>query len=183
MAKPDWELRPDDADYYASRTDYLRQGDIFCDVPLGYPFPPDAADHSEGARKYLAGPFEPGFGMLLSPTCLLKAQGAEGYAHPARLIAPVLPLQRLVDQGAVKPGALADLRTYDHLVAYLYVPEIPAVELPESLALLYMPVTLHHDSLDDNRVAQLSVTGAIHLKRQLARHFTGAAFDHDEFDD
>ena len=42
---------------------YVRQGDLFQDVPLGYPWPPDAVNHSAGARKYLSGPFEGGFGM------------------------------------------------------------------------------------------------------------------------
>jgi hypothetical protein len=35
----DWELRPADDSYYAERTTYLRQGDLFQDVPLGYPWP------------------------------------------------------------------------------------------------------------------------------------------------
>lgn len=119
MALSDWEPRPPNNDYYAERTDYVRMGDLFQDVPLGYPWPPDAVDHDAGRRKFLSGPFEAGFGMLLSPTCSMIAQGATGYAHPVRMIAPVLPLQELVDREVVKEGSVADLRNYDHLVKLL----------------------------------------------------------------
>lgn len=184
MALSDWEPRPADGAYYEDRTAYIRQGDLFRDVPLGHPWPPDAVGHSEGNRKYLAGPFEPGFGLLLSPTCSYIAQGVDaGYAHPVRTLAPVLPLARLVEEGAVKLGALEDLRTYDHLVSYLYVPESEAIGLPESLALLYAPITLHHDYLEGQRVAQLSETAAVHLKYKLTAFFAGQRFSHDDFDD
>ena len=124
MAIKDWERRPKDGDYYTSRTTYLRQGDLFASVPLGYPFPPEAIDHEEGRRKFLAGPFESGFGMLLSPTCSFIAQGAEGYAHPVRMVAPVLSVEHLIEAGAVKDASLSDLRKYDHLINYFYLPPI-----------------------------------------------------------
>ena len=123
MALDDWELRPSDGAYYAERTDYARQGDVFQDVPLGYPLPAEAFDHTAGRRKFLSGPFEPGFGMLLTPTCSFFAQGEPGrYAHPVRTLAPVLPLDELGEKGVVKQGALDDLRTHDHLVNYFYLP-------------------------------------------------------------
>lgn len=183
MALSDWEPRPADADYYASRTTYVRQGDIFRDVPLGYPWPPDAIDHSEGRRKFLSGPFEPGFGMLITPTCSYVAQGPEssGYAHPARSLAPVLPLERLVDEGAVKARSVDDLRSHDHLVNYFYVPPIEEQGLPESLALLYTTTTIHHDYLEGHRITQLSEVGEIHLKYKLGAMFTGSLFSHDDF--
>jgi hypothetical protein len=184
VAPDDREQRPPDDNYYKQRTTWLRQGDLFTEIPLGYPFPPDAVDHSEGNRRFLSGPFEPGFGMLLTPSCSMAAQGKPGeYAHPARILAPVIALAELVGAGAIKPGALDDLRTYDHLANYFYLPPIPAAEMAESLALLYMPITLHHDYLEERRIAQLSVEAAVHLKRQLTYHFGGELFSHDDFTD
>jgi hypothetical protein len=178
------EPRPEDSSYYEWRTDYFRQGDLFTEIPLGQPFPPNAVDHKEGTRKFLSGPFEPGFGLLLSPSCSIAAQGAVGqYAHPHRVVAPILSLERLVEEEAIKAGAVDELRRSDHLVNYLYLPPIPAAKMPESLALLYAPITLHHDYLLDRRIAQLSRSAAIHLKRQLALHFGGALFSHAAFDD
>lgn len=181
----DREERPPDTAYYEERTDYVRQGDLFRDVPLAYPFPPDALEHAEGRRKFLAGPFEPGFGLLLTPTCSMAAQGIPGsYAHPVRTLAPVLPLERLLQEEVVKAGALDDLRRYDHLANFFYVPEFRDAELPESLALLYAPITIHHDYLeDDRRVAQLSVQAATHLKYKLTAYFSGELFSHDDFSD
>lgn len=183
MAIKDWERRPKDGDYYTSRTTYLRQGDLFANVPLGYPFPPEAIDHEEGRRKFLAGPFESGFGMLLSPTCSFLAQGAEGYAHPVRMVAPVLSVEHLIEAGAVKDASLSDLRKYDHLINYFYLPPIEDVGLPESLALLYASITLHHDYLEENRITQLSEVAAVHLKYKLAALFGGTRFGHADFAD
>jgi hypothetical protein len=78
VAADDREPRPPDENYYEERTTWLRQGDLFTEIPLGYPFPPDAADHSEGSRKFLSGPFESGLGMLLTPSCSMAAQGKPG---------------------------------------------------------------------------------------------------------
>lgn len=184
MAHADWEPRPDDDAYYADRAEYVRQGDLFREVPVGYPFPPDAVDHAEGRRKFFSGPFDSGFGLLLSPTCSMAAQGAPGkYAHPFRVIAPVLPLDQLADEGAIKRGSISDIRRYDPLVNYFYVPTLEAAGMPESLALLYAPTTIHHDYLEGHRVAQLSVVAAIHLKRQLAAHVSGLLASHDDYAD
>jgi hypothetical protein len=183
VALTDWERRPRDEDYYAERTTYVRQGDLFRDVPLAYPWPPDAVSHEAGKRKFLSGPFESGFGMLISATCSFTAQGAPGYAHPVRVLAPVLPLAHLVEQGVVKTTSLDDLRVYDHLVNYFYLPAIVDEDLPESLALLYAAITVHHDYLEERRVAQLSPAAAIHLKYKLTALFAGERFSHADFDD
>jgi hypothetical protein len=183
VALSDWEPRPPDNDYYAERTSYVRMGDIFQDVPLGYPWPPDAVDHDAGTRKFLSGPFEPGFGMLLSPTCSMVAQGAQGYAHPARMIAPVLPLAELVEHHAVKEHAVADVRVYDHLVNYFYLPAIESAGMPESLALLYTSITIHHDYLEQRRVTQLAQPAAVHLKYKLTALYAGERFSHEDFRD
>lgn len=190
MAIGDWEARPLDDDYYAERTPYFRQGDVFRDVPLGYPLPADAFSHSAGKRKFLSGPFDSGFGLLLTPTCSMIAQGEAGYAHSVRTLAPVLPLEHLLEQGAVKAGAVKDLRRVDHLVNYLYLPAIETAGMPESLALLYAAITVHHDYLeaDDDggatrRVAQLSEAAAIHLKYKLTALYAGELFSHADFSD
>lgn len=183
MSLRDWEPRPPDAEYYADRGKPLRQGDLFRDIPLGYPMPPDAVDHEEGRRKFLSGPFEPGFGLLISPTCSMHAQGAKGYAHPVRMLAPVLSIEHLLGTSAIKDAALPDLRTYDHLVNYLYLPPIEDHEFPESLALLYGAITIHHDYLEERRIAQLSEDAAVHLKFKLTAFYGGSLFSHDDFED
>jgi hypothetical protein len=184
VALSDWEPRPPDDSYYEERTSYVRQGDLFQDVPLGYPWPPDAASHSAGKRKFLSGPFEPGFAMLLTPTCSMIAQGvSDSYAHPVRMLAPVIPLQELLDQGVAKPGSVGDLRGYDHLINYFYLPEIAESEFPESLALIYSAITLHHDYLEERRVTQLAEPAAVHLKYKLAALYGGSLFSHADFED
>jgi hypothetical protein len=183
MALSDWERRPPNDAYYAERTPYVRMGDIFQDIPLGYPWPPEAIDHDEGRRKFLSGPFQAGFGMLLSPTCSMIAQGATGYAHPVRMLAPVLALSELVEKGVVKEASLADLRVYDHLVNYFYLPAVEEQGMVESLALLYAGITIHHDYLAERRVTQLSEPAAIHLKYKLTALYTGERFSHKDFSD
>ena len=184
MALHDWEPRPADEAYFADRTSYVRQGDLFREVPRAYPWPPDAINHAAGSRKFLAGPFDSGFAMLLTPTCSMVAQGkSDGYAHPVRTLAPVIPLEKLVAEGAVKEGALQDLRTHDHLVNYFYLPALEEAEMPESLALLYAGITMHHDYLYDHRIAQLSEEAAVHLKYKLCALSTGSLFSHEDFED
>lgn len=178
------EPRPDDEHYYRWRTEYLRQGDLFAEVPLGLQFPARAYVHKEGQRKFISGPFEVGFGMMITPTCSMAAQGEEGkYAHSFRTVVPVWPLAAVVDRGAIKPAALADLRRYDHLVNYFYLPALEEAAMPESVALLYAPTTLHHEFLEDCRIAQLDVTAAVHLKRGLASFYSGSRFSHEAFED
>ena len=54
---------------------------------------------------------------------------------------------------------------------------LPADELgfsmPESVALLYMPVTLHHAFLDGQRLSQLAYRGAQQLQRKLVWFYSG----------
>jgi hypothetical protein len=174
--------RPVDADYYErDRVDLISQGDLFRDVPLAYPLPADELvvdeDEHGGSRRFLSGPLEFGPAMLVTPSCSLGAQGAGGYAHPVRTLVPVLPLAELVERGVVKESALDDLRRFDHLINYMYLPPLDVDELefsmPESVALLYMPVTLHHAFLDGQRVSQLAYRGAQQLQRKLVWFYSG----------
>lgn len=146
----------------------------------------DEAD-GEGGRRFLSGPLAFGPAMLITPSCSLGAQGATGYAHPVRTLVPVVPLAELVDRQVVKETALADLRRFDHLINYLYLPPLDVGELefsmPESVALLYMPVTLHHAFLEGQRVSQLAYRGAQQLQRKLVWFYSGwLEEDSDSFD-
>jgi hypothetical protein len=190
MPRPE---RPGDADYYErDRVDLFSQGDLFRDVPLAYPLPADELvvdEESGGSRRFLSGALEFGPAMLITPSCSLGAQGGGGgaYAHPVRTLVPVLPLERLVEGGVVKEGALDELRRYDHLINYMYLPPLDVDELefsmPESVALLYMPVTLHHAFLEGQRVSQLAYRGAQQLQRKLVWFYSGWLEDDlDSFD-
>jgi hypothetical protein len=164
------EERPANDQYYETRLPLLSQGDIFRDVPLAYPIPADRVveDESSGERLFLAGPFEIGLAMLTTPTCSMRAQGAEAhdYAHPVRTLVPVLPLtEGLMASLKIDSGKLGLLRKYDGLINYMYVPPDDDLELEESLALLYMPVTLHHAFIEGQRITQLAREAAKHLHK------------------
>lgn len=184
--------RPPDADYYErDRVELFSQGDIFRDVPLAYPSPAEelVVDEAEGAggRRFLSGPLAFGPAMLITPSCSLAAQRTTGYGHPVRTLVPVLPLAVLVERGVVKGTALDDLRRFDHLINYMYLPPLEVGELefsmPESVALLYMPVTLHHAFLEGQRVSQLRYRGAQQLQRKLVWFYSGWLEDDlDSFD-
>jgi hypothetical protein len=187
MPRPE---RPSDADYYErDRVELVSQGDLFRDVPLAYPLPADEllVDEASGGRRFLTGPLAFGPAMLITPSCSVGAQGAAGYGHPVRTLVPVIPLAQLIDQGVVKETALADLRRFDHLINYMYLPPLDINELdfsmPESAALLYMPVTLHHAFLEGQRVSQLAYRGAQQLQRKLVWFYSGWLEDNlDAFD-
>jgi hypothetical protein len=174
--------RPSDADYYErDRVELFSQGDLFRDVPLAYPSPATelVVDEEEraGGRRFLSGPLAFGPAMLITPSCSLAAQGTAGYGHPVRTLVPVVPLVEVIDRGVVKQTALGDLRRFDHLINYMYLPPLDVDELefsmPESMALLYMPVTLHHAFLEGQRVSQLAYRGAQHLQRKLVWFYSG----------
>jgi hypothetical protein len=174
--------RPSDAEYYErDRVELFSQGDLFRDVPLAYPLPADEliVDDQEGggSRRFLSGPLEFGAAMLITPSCSLGAQGASGYGHSVRTLLPLIPLAELVDRGVVKETALPDLRRFDHLINYMYLLALEIEDLefsmPEGVALLYMPVTLHHAFLEGQRVSQLAFRGAQQLQRQLVWFYSG----------
>lgn len=174
--------RPGDEQYYETPwSDGVLQGDIFRDVPIGIPTPADALLVEEGERRFITGPFDSGPVMLLSPSCAIAAQGRTApvgaYAHPARTVVPLRPLEELLAAGALTEQNVAGARR-DRLKNYLY---LPASEfLPESVALLYMPLSVHHDLIAENRVAQLSGVAHRHLKVKLMWFWSGVLLDHDE---
>jgi hypothetical protein len=174
------EERPADADYYEARLNLLSQGDIFDDVPLAYPIPPDTILDDErfgGARRYLAGPLEYGRALLITPTCNMRSQGAApgtDYAHPVRTLVPLVPLDEGLRQALkIDDSKYGMLKKYDELLAYMYLPAAAGLGVPESLAFLYMPITLHHDMVVDQRVTQLAAEGARQLHRKLVWFISG----------
>jgi len=189
MAK---EERPrDDAYYERERVPLFSQGDLFRDVPLDYPAPPreivvDEEADERGARAFLSGPLEFGPALLTTPTCSMRAQRAEGYAHPVRTLLPVVPVDRLLEVGVVGEEQLGLVRKYDALINYMYLPqlEVPELEfaMPESVALLYMPLTMHHDLLEGNRITQLAREGAQQLQRKLVWFASSWLESRDFFD-
>jgi hypothetical protein len=179
------EARPDDQAYYEIRHEYLSQGDIFRNVPAAYPFPlEDLVVEDPGARRFFAGPLDDSYGLLITPSCSMQAQRRPlgEYAHPVRAIVPVVALAQLAADGTIASSALPHLRTYDNLINYMYLPASEAFAIPESVALLWLPVSLHHRQLDGLRVAQLARAGTQQLHRKLQWFYTGMADSRAEFD-
>ena len=173
--------RPADDDYYVEPwSDTFLQGDVFTDVPIAITAPPDAVVMAEGERRFVSGPFDAGPAMLISPSCAIAAQGttgAGGYAHPARMLIPIRPIRELVAAGAVLEHNLGNLRA-DRLRNYLY---LPATEhYPESAALLYLVITMHHDVIAEDRVAQLTGAAFWHFRVKLMAFFGGFLLDPSE---
>lgn len=179
--------RPDDDRYYVRPwSPGFLQGDIFKDVPLGFPFPPDAVFAEEGARRFLAGPFEAGLALLTTPSCAMAAQGPDAepgeYAHSARTLVPLRPVDELVKAEAVPARNLGHLRA-DRLLNYLYLPAYAELGIPESAGLLYLPVTVHHEVIAPDRVAQLTGEAFWHLRAKLMAFCGGFLVHPSEFGD
>jgi hypothetical protein len=174
----------DDAYYVEPWSDTFLQGDLFKDVPVAIPAPPDAVVLAEGERRFVSGPFDAGPAMLISPSCAIAAQGPNvspgSYAHPARMLVPIRPVHELVDAGAIPEHNLGNLRA-DRLANYLYLP--PMSDMPESAALLYMPVTVHHDVIARDRFAQLTGAAFWHLRVKLMAFVGGFLLDPSELGD
>jgi hypothetical protein len=181
MAKRQYPERPADDEYYEDeRVPLFSQGDIFRDVPLGYPSPGVVYEDEEleSGRTFLTGPLDFGPAMLITPTCSMRVQAEGGkYAHPVRTLVPLLAVDALLDAGHINESSVGLARKYDRLINYMYRPPLGRSELefevPETLALLYMPVTLHHDIIEGSRVSQLARGGAQQLHRKLVWFATG----------
>lgn len=174
--------RPVDDDYYVEPwSDTFLQGDLFDEVPFAMPAPPDAVVIDEGERRFVSGPFDATVAMLISPSCAIAAQGADAargtYAHPARTLVPVRPVESLVEQSVISEANLGNLRS-DRLRNYLYLPAGPV--WPESAALLYMPITMHHDVIAEARLAQLTGNAYWHLRVKLMVFIGGFLLDPSE---
>ncbi|QEC48811.1 hypothetical protein FSW04_15320 [Baekduia soli] len=172
--------------YYEVRTPLLSQGDIFDDVPLGYPSPAleiAVEEVDESARAFLSGPLSFGPAMLITPTCSLRSQTAgRDYAHPVRTLVPLRPVQELMEAGILDPSKRGLAERRDSLINYMWMPPLPDVGLEESMALLYMPATLHHDMIADRRVSQLTRDASSQLQKKLAWYSTSMLLERSDFD-
>ncbi len=179
------ERRPSVA-YYEQRTELLSQGDVFHDVPLAYPVPADAivedADQPESARRFLSGPLAVGPALLITPTCSMRGQVAgQDYAHPVRTLIPLRPAAELFALGIIDDAKARLAERRDSLVNYMFLPAAPELELAESLALLYMPVTLHHEMVVGSRTTQLTYEAACQLQKKLAWHASSVLLNRADF--
>jgi hypothetical protein len=171
---------PDDRYYVDPWSDTFLQGDLFADVPIAIAAPPDAVIMSEGERRFVSGPFDAGPAMLISPSCTIAAQGASPgmYSMPARTLIPVRPVDEIVSAGAIAESNLGLLRA-DRLRNYVYLPAAGPVAT-ESVGLLYMPETIHHDVIAEDRIAQLTSVAYWHLRVKLMAYAGGFLLDPTE---
>ncbi|MBS1842862.1 MAG: hypothetical protein JST53_00455 [Actinobacteria bacterium] len=158
-------------------------------MPLAYPLPAEEIlvdeDESEGEgdRRFVSGPLSVGLAMLITPTCSMRAQGdAEGYAHPVRTLVPLRPVQELTELGVLDPARLRLAEKRDALINYMFVPGSSDLGIEDSFALLYMPVTLHHKMIDEQRVTQLTYDAASQLQKKLTWHASSVLLQRDDFD-
>lgn len=181
------ERRPQ-GPYFEQRGTLLSQGDLFADVPLAYPMPADemvvdGEEDEEGARRFLSGPLSIGPALLITPTCSMRAQGGgRDYAHPVRTLVPLRPAEELTDLGILDTAKLRVAERRDSLINYLYLPASEELGIPESLALLYMPVTLHHEMIAEARLAQMTYEASAQLQKKLAWHSTSVLLERGDFD-
>jgi len=181
------ERRPQ-GKYFEERIPLFSQGDIFFDVPLAYPTPADELviddDEQQGSRRFLSGPLSVGPAMLITPTCSMRAQGGgeDGYAHPVRTLIPLRSVQELLDLQVLDPAKHRLAEKRDSLINYMYVPPSDELGIEESLALLYMPVTLHHEMIDGLRITQLTYDGAAQLQKKLVWHTSSVLLERQDFD-
>jgi hypothetical protein len=176
--------RPADTEYYmAYRTEHVAQGDIFEDLPfvmaLPEPPPPDQPVGT-GARRVLEMPFfAHGWGMLVSHSSSFMAQpvGTRGYAHAARVVAPIVPFALLDEQNVLNDDHRRLLRKEDKLLHYMYLPPSPDFFEDEHAVVLYRPALVHMDILEGRRRSQLREPAVRQLQAKLVEVWTGSWTD------
>jgi hypothetical protein len=87
-----------------------------------------------------------------------------------------------MDVGILDKARLGLARSRDSLINYMYFPPDLDLGLAESMALLYMPVTLHHDMIVDQRIAQLTRDAAQQLQKKLVWHSSSMLLSRSEFE-
>jgi len=178
------ERRPDDPAYYETpRTQLWAQGDIFLEVPRHYAgLSEELVILGTGTRHFLSGPLEPGPALLVTPSCSM-ARSADAYDHKVRTLSPIVPVSDLLSLGALSEDQVRAARAHDGLINYMYLPEHPSSAFRESVALLYMPITLDHDLLDATarRLCQLNLEAAQQLQRKLAWYYSGIEVERSRF--
>lgn len=182
MAKKVKFKKPDGEYFVPPSTKTFYQGDIFENVVFGFPSPPEAVALHDGERRFISGPFDVGPAMLVTPTCNMAAQGDEGppttYAHPVRTLCPIVSLDHLRESGMVTDRNEDNFRA-DKLRPLFFLPPLEA-NGEVCAALLYMSITVHHDVISENRIAQLSGEAFRHLRVKLMAYHGSYVIDHDD---
>jgi hypothetical protein len=125
-------MRLDPENYYVTDlASHTSQGDIYADVPFVHRTRIRSADQDpSGKRTRPAGPGEPegdlemiAAGIVCNYTCGFVAQppGTPGYAHPFRLVAPILPFAMLSEAG-MPDGQLEGLVRNGGANGFMYMP-------------------------------------------------------------
>lgn len=188
-------MRLDDDAYYEDRpVTHTAQGDLYDRVPFAYATVPAVGDRPRGARKRptddlpvaTVAPLET-TGVVCSYTCGFLAQppGTEGYAHPFRTVAPILPLRDLLRMG-MKANELRKIREYGGVNGFMYLPVLGDDEEDDEwrgagAALLYRPTLVSQGLLDQReRVARLSEPAQRILIARLIQIFSPSLFDPSE---
>ncbi len=165
-------MRLETEDYYEDRpVAHTAQGDLYEDVPFVYATAAQGEFRSRGSRTrpsettetVIPTPPYTVIGIVCSYTCGFLAQppGVEGYAHPFRLMAPVVLLRELKSDG-MKNGELRRIRDHGGANGFMYLPwplEDPVVDEWQGHATvaLYRPALVTQGLLDARRrVARLS---------------------------
>lgn len=178
------KFRKPDGDYFVvpPSTATFYQGDIFENVVFGFPSPPEAVALHDGERRFISGPFDVGPAMLITPTCNMAAQGGEGepatYAHPIRTLCPIAPLSTLKQSEMITDKNEDSFRA-DKIRYLFYLPPFVGIE-EESAALLYLAITVHHDVIAEERIAQLTGEAHRHLRIKLMAYHGSYLLDHNE---
>jgi hypothetical protein len=135
------EHRPHDDEYWQrpwART--LFAGDLFEAIPFGNQPTVVYTDEHETPSKHFLGEVAFGCGLLITPTCDMADQhGADVFAHPYRVLIPVVPLDLVIQQTAAVEKRIGLLRNRDVITPYMYLPPLPDIFEGEQVACLFRP--------------------------------------------
>jgi hypothetical protein len=149
--------------YYRDRSvEHAAQGDLYDEIPFSHATLFTSSFRPEGRRRRPSaeGDFVPivsriGIGVVCSYTCGFMAQppGAHGYAHPFRIVAPVITFDAALRTGELTEQNLRTLSELGLMSGLMYLPD-PKPSQGESpwaghaMALLYRPTLVSQDLLD-----------------------------------
>jgi len=101
------------------------------------------------------------------------------YEHNIRCLVPLLPIADLLADGSLNDDQLREVRRYDGLINFMYLPAHEVSAMPESLAALFLTVPIEHGLLLElaTRVTQLAPEGAKQLQRKLVWYISSVQLD------
>lgn len=174
--------RPTDSDYWCRPwSSILFAGDVFEAIPFAVPETEIYVLEGYAQDQHYFGEVGYAYGLLISPTCdMYESVEPEVLAHPYRVLVPVLPLSRVVEETRAVERSVGLLRGRDSLTAYMYLPELPG-HFEESVACLFRPTVVTERFLAEppRRVAQLKPEARRHLKVKLAGYWGRAKVEAD----